>query len=437
MALTRSADLSSAKDPLWQLARIVGDLLPRRGLALMDPGRRWSDRLLTIGALLMFWCTGVCLGDRFLAARACLVELYDARKRPGKGYNGFFTCLTRHHARLRAILVDALRKQLIKGSGDNFRHFGFAIFGADGTKVQVPRTDANIAHFGVANKKHAGPEILLCGLFHLTTRSLWSFAQDIAKGSERALLATMLKDLPENSLVVADAGFVGWNTFEALKDAGHSFIIRAGANVRLITQLGCYMERHGDMVWLWPDREQKKNVLPIVLRRVLVIDGRGRQMCLLTDVTDERRLSDERIIQIYKMRWGVEIAFRWLKGLLQGRKMLSNSPIHASVELDWTVLSLWVTTTIALVHGVSGEELSVAGTLRIVRDAMTCRRTPGQAPLAERLSAARRDRYTRNGPKSKRHYPKRSRVHKCRLPWARTAKPEEISRYQAILERNA
>jgi hypothetical protein len=48
----------------------------------------------------------------------------------------------------------------------------------------------------------------------------------------------MFPDLPGDSLVVADAGFVGWNTLNALITAAHHFIIRAGANVNLITRLG-------------------------------------------------------------------------------------------------------------------------------------------------------------------------------------------------------
>lgn len=306
MALTRLPRSSSSIDPLLQLGKILSDLLPHHGLPLVDKVRRWSDRLLVLAALMMGWASGSSLVERFDLARRCLVEIYPTRKRPGVGYNGFIDCLARHGARLLNLLAGALRKRLGELAGESYRTFGFVVFGADGTKIALPRSDSNIAHFGIANKKNSGPEMILCGLFHVATQSLWAFAHDVALGSERALLATMLPFLPEDSLVLADAGFVGWNTMSALIDAGQHFIIRGGANVRLLRNLG-HAKEHDGIVYLWPENQQKKKVPPITLRCVMVHDGKGRQMCLLTNVLDLNRLDDQQIIKLYKMRWHVEI----------------------------------------------------------------------------------------------------------------------------------
>jgi hypothetical protein len=51
-------------------------------------------------------------------------------------------------------------------------------------------------------------------------------------------------------------------------------------------------------------------VPPIVLRRLLVADGRGREMCLLTSVLDAQRLDDTTLLKLYARRWGVEVAYR-------------------------------------------------------------------------------------------------------------------------------
>jgi Transposase DDE domain len=432
MALTRLARSSSSNDPLLQLGKVISDLLPHRGLPLIDEVRRWSDRLLVLAALMMGWASGSSLVDRFNLARACVVEIHPTRKRPGTGYNGFIDCLARHSTRLLGILTAALRKRLIELAGESYRTFGFIVFGADGTKIQLPRSDSNIAHFGIANKKHSGPEMILCGLFHVATRSLWSFAHDVARGSERALLASMLPCLPTNSLILADAGFVGWNTMAALIDAGQHFIIRGGANVRLLRNLG-HMREHDGIVYLWPDIQQKKKVRPIMLRCVMVRDGRGRQMCLLTNVLDADRLSDEQIVKLYAMRWHVEVSYRWLKQSLHGRKMLSTSAQHARLEMDWTMMSLWTLTLISLAQGVPGQQLSLAGTLRIVRAAMTQRRITNRQRLSAQLRRARRDGYTRRNAKTKRPWPRKARLHRCGIPLARTANADEIRRFQSIL----
>lgn len=233
MALTRSADrTSSSIDPLPQLRRLVSELLPHQGLPLVDRVRRWSDRLLVLVALMTHWAAGRSLVERFALARACVIEMYPTRRRPGAGYNGFIDCLLRHNARLLETLRIAFRRRVIELAGRGYRTFGFVVFGVDGTKIALPRSDSNADHFGIMNKKHSGPEMMLCGLFHVATRSLWSFMHEVARGSERAMLATMLPCLPANSLVLADAGFVGWNTITALIGAGQHFVIRGGANVR-------------------------------------------------------------------------------------------------------------------------------------------------------------------------------------------------------------
>lgn len=434
MALTRRS--SSSIDPLLQLAKILSDLLPHQGLPLIDKVRRWSDRLLVLAALLMCWGSGPSLIDRFNLARACLVEIHPTRRRPGGGYNGFIDCLARHSTRLLGILTDVFRRRMVQLAGESYRTFGFVVFGVDGTKIQLPRSQSNINHFGIANKKHSGPEMILCGLFHVATRSLYAFAHDVATGSERALFAAMLPSLPANSLVLADAGFVGWNTMTALIDAGQHFVIRCGANVRLLRKLG-YIKEQGSIVYLWPTAKQKKNLPPIVLRQVIVRAGRGRQMCLLTNVLEVNRLSDQQIIRLYKMRWHVEVSYRWLKESLHGRKMLSTSASHACLEMDWTLMSLWMLTLISLAQGVPGDQLSLAGTLRIVRNAMTQRRSKNRCRLSTQLRQARRDSYQRKSSKTRQHWPRKARLHRCGIPLARMANTEEITRYQSILSNAA
>jgi len=40
--------------------------------------------------------------------------------------------------------------------------------------------------------------------------------------------------------------------------------LHSSANVKLIRKL-CHVEMHGDIVYLWPDRQQTKKLAPIVL----------------------------------------------------------------------------------------------------------------------------------------------------------------------------
>lgn len=420
---------SSSAPPVFQLRQLISELLPARGLALIHPHRRWSDRLLVLCAIIMSLSNSRALVDRFELARDVIGRLYPSRRRVGVGYNTFIDTLARHSSRLIGIITTSLREALIERSQKHFRSFGFVVLGVDGTKIETPRTDANLEHFGVSNKDHSGPAMLLVAIFHLATRSLWSFAHDHARGSEPGLLRRLITDLPKDSLLVADAGFVGFDTMRSLIDAGHHFIIRAGANVRLITHL-C-IEMHGDVVWIWPDKMQKKLVAPIILRRIIVQDQKGRVMCLLTSVLDEKRLSERAIRQLYAQRWGIEIAYRWLKTTLDGRKMLSHTPRHAQVELDWTMLSLSMLSLLTLCDATIQAGLSLASALRVVRRILI-HQTRRWMNVASQLWQSRTDDYERRSSKTKRHWPKRSRKHDCQTPVARMATPTEQNLYQSL-----
>ena len=55
MALTQLPRLSSANDPLLQLAKRISGMLPHQGLSLIDKARRWSDRMLALTMLMIGW----------------------------------------------------------------------------------------------------------------------------------------------------------------------------------------------------------------------------------------------------------------------------------------------------------------------------------------------------------------------------------------------
>jgi hypothetical protein len=60
------------------------------------------------------------------------------------------------------------------------------------------------------------------------------------------------------------------------------------------------------MVYLWPNHAAKKWLPPLVLRLVVVNDGR-EPIYLLTNVFAGKRLSDADAAAIYRRRWGIEV----------------------------------------------------------------------------------------------------------------------------------
>ena len=149
------------------------------------------------------------------------------------------------------------------------------IFAGDGSRFEVARTESNEAAYSPKRKKKQGSRQKRCGktkanrgrrgkqwrrarrqskesiakktnspqmwltlFWHVGTGLPWAWRTGPSDSSERQHLQEMLGELPENSLIAADAGFVGYDFWREVMDAGHSFVIRAGANVRAVEEVG-------------------------------------------------------------------------------------------------------------------------------------------------------------------------------------------------------
>jgi hypothetical protein len=417
-----------------ELRQAIADFLPARGLALLGQGR-WTDRLLVMVMLLVVWSGLPTLQERFAEARNAVVAMYVSRRRPGTTWAGFMSKMQRHSARLLAVVTQALRQRMVQRLTSCWRVEGFLAFGVDGTKIDCTRTRANQRHFKIGGRHKSGPQQLLVSLIHLGSGIAWAWRRSDAKGSERKLLRQMLGELPALALLVADAGFVGYAVMTAILKQGVSLLIRAGANTVLLRKLGYAVREKYGLVYLWPRRAQQRRREPLVLRQIVLLDGRNRRLCLLTNLSPED-LSDQQAAELYRRRWGVELLFRAMKQTLARRKMLSDSPAHAAVELDWTVTAHWLASL--LLWETRREKTPAyqgfAAVLRVVRAAMAGR-GDHRTSLWRRLRAIRQDRYVRRRPKAARDWPHKKNEPPCGVPELRMATTKEIRLAQAIYAR--
>ena len=240
---------------------------------------------------------------------AGLVAMFSGRRRPGKTYQGFVSALAARSQTLLARIADHLRGEVRRVAGaSHWEHQGFVPIGADGSKVECPKTLNNEQEFGCASKKKGAPQQFVTTLLHLPTGVVWEFKTGPARASERHHLR--------------------------------------------------------------------------------------------------------------QMRWGVELHYRALKQTLCRRKLLSDAPRTAKMELCWAMMSLWLLCLMSagaiVKSGKDIRRLSVATALRIVRKAMRAPHTrSGSAGLGRQLTRAVKDSY-------KRITSKRARA------WAHKKKPKPI-----------
>ena len=173
---------------------------------------------------------------------------------------------------------------------------------------------------------------------------------------------------------------------------------------------------------------------PLLLRKIVVIDARrNRRMCLLTNVLSSRDLSDAQAIELYCRRWGVELFYRAIKQTLGRHKMFSDSPLHAQVELDWSVLAHGL---LSLLHWQERKKKlpahqGLAEALRIVRQAMRGGGSDRRS-LQSQLRDIKSDEYVRRSSKKARDWPHKKNDPPCGMPKMRMATTQEIRTAKAL-----
>jgi hypothetical protein len=416
-----------------QLRQAIALYLPTRGLALLGKGR-WSDRLLVIVMLLLVWSGLPTLQERFAEARSAGVKMYFSRRRPGRSLAGFMNKMANHSRRLLEVVGQTLRLGMSESLGMHWRVGRFLAFAVDGTKIDCPRTRANQQQFKNGGRRKSGPQMLLVALIHLGSGLAWSWRSSHAKGSERGLLRDMLGDLPAGALLVADAGFVGYDAMSNIVAGGYRILMRAGANTRLLKKLGWRVKETRGMVYLWPQTACNRHCEPLVLRRIVLQDGRNRRMCLLTNLLEERELTAREAAELYGRRWQSELFFRAMKQTLGRRKMRCDSPRHAQVELDWSVMGQWLLGMMlwdqrpkkAVAHE------GFAGALRSVREAMSGR-GDRRSSLLRQMRSLGKDVYIRRSTKKARDWPHKKNDPPCGVPEVRMATAAEVRLAKALI----
>jgi hypothetical protein len=421
----------------------------------------WTPKGLIFMAILWAWSDEKSLTHRFSHARKVVMAMGILTRIPAATYQAFLKMLTTWTAALAKTLLDAFRQRMQSDLSERFAVCGLPVFGVDGSRLELPRTESNEGRFSPAKarrpsrsktksrrkphrrarsrasrdrrareKKTNSPQMWLTTMFHVGTGLPWDWRIGPSDSGERDHLRQMIAALPAGALVTADAGFVGYETWKAILDSGRHLLIRVGANVRLLRKLG-YVEEKKGLVYLWPDREAKRKRPPLVLRMVVARGGR-HPVYLVTSVLDETTLSDAQVVEVYALRWGIELFYRHFKQTFERRKLRSHCAGNAELEATWSLLGLWAmllhARVILMEKGVPPKRISVAGVLLGYRRSLREYKSPpdpGES-LGEMVGKAVIDPY-RRADKSSRDYPRKKQEPPTGAPKVRNATKAQIN----------
>lgn len=98
-----------------------------------------------LAAAALFWASSdhASLTDRFHHARKVIRKIFRGQREPGRTYRGFMKLLRKWHQELLRVVVGELRLRMEQKLPDHYRIAGYAMFGGDGSRVELPRTKSN------------------------------------------------------------------------------------------------------------------------------------------------------------------------------------------------------------------------------------------------------------------------------------------------------
>ena len=430
-----------------RLRSVLRELFPKKIFASISQRvtATWKIHLLAACAFLWMASNEKNLTDAFDYVRKILPKIFTTLTTIGISYQGFMDQLGRYNQRMMTIIIPHFQN-LTKSKLQNYWHTaGFLLLGVDGSRIQLARTKSLMDAFAPKKKKKEtkrryrnrlkrskkkqtekdrqkkseSPQLWLTLLWHIGTGLPYNWRIGASDSSEREHAQSMFADLPNEALIVADAGFIGYDFWWSMFASNVGFLVRVGGNVTLLRKLGWSMRERKDTVYLWP--KGKRDQEPLVLRLIQIHDGK-QPLFLVTNLETEK-LSTPAALEVYRRRWGIEVFFRTFKQTFGRRKLRCRCSSNVPLELEWSLLALWGMCLMGeeCVQK-SGEEvnrLSPARVLKafaeVIRDYRIDLASRAEG-LWERLRVALLDNYVRLKAKTNREYPRKSQKEKGHQP---------------------
>ena len=383
---------------------------------------RWDVHPLLYVVLLMTWCTGDSLPEKFEVARAYCVVCCPKRRRPGKSFSGFEKALHKLSMPVLRTVAAALRNRIQIVFGSRLMYQGFIPLGCDGSRHQCARTEELERRLGTTGDKNSPsgmPMVWNTSIVHLMLGIpwCWRFGRG-SKASERIHLMQMIPLLPKLALIVTDAGYMGYELMLALVKANVFFLFRMSSKGTFYTESQQPFDRWREgIAYYWPQTIRDAG-LPPIRGRLIRIRGRKRKVSvwLFTNVEDQRRLPVRLASKLYRCRWESEGFFRTYKRTLGKVKFHSRTLrlLHREVEASMIATQLLLCQGALMMPEIpeasSNEEPTMCSPRKVLLEIRAELRSSKINPdYGQRLAKAQRERRPRTSPKQKREWPGRKK----------------------------
>jgi hypothetical protein len=284
---------------------------------------------------------------------------------------------------------------------------GLAAYGVDGSTLRVADSAENRRHFGGSSgdRGESGyPLVRVATLMALRSHLLPSASFGPYGDSEIVLSAFLWREVPDNSLVAVDRGFLAAGILVPLARNGKNrhWVTRARSTTKwkVLKSLG----KNDDLVELTisPKARTYDPSLPkTYVARAIKYQVKGfRPQTILTSLLDPEMYPADEIVAIYHERWELELGYDEIKTEMLDRLETIRSRTVKGVEQElWGILLAYNLVRLEMERtaddlGVEPTRISFVAAFRIVCDTwMWCAvASPGALPARLRTM---RDFFTR------------------------------------------
>jgi hypothetical protein len=159
------------------------------------------------------------------------------------------------------------------------------------------------------------------------------------------------------SFYVLDRGYMDFERLNLIAKAGAFFVTRAKDNLRFSRQRSLPVDYatglRSDQIGK-PSLAKARGDFPALLRKVRYFDKETqRDLVFLTNHLDVPALT---VAMIYRMRWRIELFFRWIKGHLRIKHYYGTSANAVKSQI-WIAMAVYL--MVAILH----KQLNLPGTL--------------------------------------------------------------------------
>ena len=225
-------------------------------------------------------------------------------------------------------------------SQTNFFH-GYRLYAVDGSDIHIPTIPDDKGTFYRANDDSKGYNLMhLNALYDLMNRRyIDAVLQDSRNENENKALISMLENIPNDSIIIADRNYDSYNNIAHIEAKGSKYVIRIKSSTGIIKKFDLPSNEEADFTAdiLLTRRQTKevkvnsdiyrflgsnstfdflpkgsKDTYPLKFRIIRIKISENNYETLVTNLWDDE-FSAEDIKMIYKMRWGIETSFRELK----------------------------------------------------------------------------------------------------------------------------